>query len=408
MTDYYVVLKTSRIADGNRVDQSGSDGSDVTGWDKTADFILGVQVDCEKGPIARAYKLQWRQLPDGTFADVGATGEISYAAVTVLVDGATLGSANKLCTGVPTGSTWQDGLESEDDNLLPDSGTYDLLDEYYTEFQWALDCSTALDGKEYEFQLYDVTLGAVIGVCPSTLTIATAGETFYQATGGASAAITGAIGKGTSKSMGVASLAIVGALARIATFYKGIGSGTISITGTLTRGMYKAVGAASMTIVGTLLAAKVALQAVGGASMAVVGSLATTWTRVLTVGTGSITIVGSLIKKISVSVGQASVTIAGALATIKTALQNVGAGAVSIVGSLATEFIEGGEAIAQAVGVGAVTIAGVANWWFVRILNLRLGVRRPFNISMGTRKAFSIKLTTRKAFDIDLETKGGG
>lgn len=171
----YVVLKTSRIANSDRADQSGSDGGDVAGWVKTADFILGIQIDCEKGPIARAYKLQWRDVTAaGSFADVGAATEISYAATTVLVDGAALAEGNKLCTGVPAGSTWQNGMESEGDNELPDDpDTFSLADEYYTEFQWALDCSGAIDAHEYEFQLYDVTQGvAIAGACPSTITMA--------------------------------------------------------------------------------------------------------------------------------------------------------------------------------------------------------------------------------------------
>ncbi len=116
-------------------------------WVKTNDFILATRIYTSKGPIARAYKLRWRDVTDeGVFADVGATGEITYNAITDLVDGDDLLIEEKLCDEQVTGSkrspyTWQNGLESEGDNLLPDSGTYSLADEYYTEFQWALDCS---------------------------------------------------------------------------------------------------------------------------------------------------------------------------------------------------------------------------------------------------------------------------
>ena len=169
----YVDLTATRIADDQRADQSGSDDGDVIDWDETKDFILATQIGTSKGVPDRRYKLRWRDVTDeGAFADVGAAGEISYGATTVLVDGATLGSGNKLCTGTPEPS-WQDGLESEGDNELPDDpGLYSLVDEYYSEFQWALDCGGAESEHEYEFELYEITNGVVIGTCLATLKIA--------------------------------------------------------------------------------------------------------------------------------------------------------------------------------------------------------------------------------------------
>lgn len=169
---YYVDLTASRIADASRSDQSGSDDTDVINWVKADDFILATQVGTSKGPLDRRYKLRWRDVTDaGSFADVAASGEISYTAVTVLVDGATLGSGSKLCTGIPE-PDWQDGLESEADNECPDSpGTYSLADDYYSEFQWALDCDGSEYEHEYEFELYEITNGVSIGTCLATLTI---------------------------------------------------------------------------------------------------------------------------------------------------------------------------------------------------------------------------------------------
>jgi hypothetical protein len=148
-------------------------------WVKTNDFILATRIYTSKGPIARAYKLRWRDVTDeGVFADVLDTGEITYSAVTDLVDGDDLLIEEKLCDEQGTGSrsrssyTWQNGLESEGDNLLPDSGTYSLADEYYTEFQWALDCNNAEDEHEYEFELWDVTEGVSIGTCLARITMA--------------------------------------------------------------------------------------------------------------------------------------------------------------------------------------------------------------------------------------------
>lgn len=136
-------------------------------WTKTDDFILATRVYTSAGPIARAYKLRWRKT-GGTFADVSNTGAITYSATTDLVDGNDLLTGEKSCD-YQSGYTWQNGLESEGDNLLPDSGTYSLVDEKYTEHQWALSCDDAEDGATYEFELWDVTGGVSIGTCLATI-----------------------------------------------------------------------------------------------------------------------------------------------------------------------------------------------------------------------------------------------
>ena len=141
-------------------------------WTKTDDFILATRIYTSKGPLARAYKLNWRDVTDeGVFAEIAATGEITYSATTDLTDDGDLLLAERIC-GTQPDYTWQNGLESEGDNLLPDTGTYSLADEYYTEFQWALDCNGAEDEHEYEFELWDVTEGVSIGTCLATITMA--------------------------------------------------------------------------------------------------------------------------------------------------------------------------------------------------------------------------------------------
>ena len=174
-TTYYADLTACRIANSSRADQSGSDDGNVTNWTRTADFILATQIGTSKGVPSRRYMLNWRDVTDeGSFAPVASTGEINYTATTVLGDGTTLGSGNKLCTGTPQPS-WQDGMESEGDNELPDAaGLYSLADDYYTEFQWALSSSSADYEHIYEFELYEITNGTSIGTCGSTLTTAAA------------------------------------------------------------------------------------------------------------------------------------------------------------------------------------------------------------------------------------------
>jgi len=161
-------MSGSRIADDAESYQAACD-TNVSDWTKTDDFILVIQVGTSKGPIARAYKLMWRNVTDaGSFADVTGSGEITFNATTSLVDGDPF-TPNTGCVADELSA--EDGLESEGDNILPDSGTYTHSDEYYTEFAWALDCSNALDGKEYAFQLYDVTESAIIGVAGATITM---------------------------------------------------------------------------------------------------------------------------------------------------------------------------------------------------------------------------------------------
>ena len=143
-----------------------------TAWIKTDDFILATRIYGSKGAYNFAYKLKWRNVTDGgVFADVEATGEISFSSVTALVDGQALAIENKICD-VQSGYSWQNGMESEGDNRLPDSGTYSLADEYYTELQWALDCNSAHDEDKYEFALYELTNGTSIGTCLATITMA--------------------------------------------------------------------------------------------------------------------------------------------------------------------------------------------------------------------------------------------
>jgi len=167
---FYPSLGASRIADANRIDKSLADNGDVTGWVKTNDFILATRIYGSKGAYNYAYTLKWRNVTDsGSFAAVGATGEISYAADTVLVDGQALPTESKICSA-QTNYTWQNGMENEGDNILPDSGTYSLADEKYTELQWALDCSAAHDNDVYEFALY--TSSTSIGTCLASITTA--------------------------------------------------------------------------------------------------------------------------------------------------------------------------------------------------------------------------------------------
>lgn len=167
---FYFILSGSRIANATRVWQA-DEYTSVTNWDKANDFIFAIA--CETpGNHAEAGTLQirWRNKTDGgSFVALGNTGELTWNGVTDLVnDNVTTGDRG--CTG---SGTWYAGREREGAN---DVDT-DLPKARWTEHHWAIDASSALDGKEYEFELYDNTEGTAVGTCLATITMATAGWT---------------------------------------------------------------------------------------------------------------------------------------------------------------------------------------------------------------------------------------
>ena len=160
---YYAVQGGSRILNATRVDQSGTDNFDVYDWTKTSDFILAVNINSGGNDTEAAqYKLRWRNKTDGgSFADVGATGAINYNATTDLVNGAAIAVGGRKCDSQGSDS-WQAGEEVEGASL---SDSIDLADEYESEIHFALDCSGALDAKEYELELWDATADVSRGTC---------------------------------------------------------------------------------------------------------------------------------------------------------------------------------------------------------------------------------------------------
>jgi len=166
----YVSLCHSRIGDSVRDWEAACDATKKN-WNPIKDAVFVTNISTSgKGTQAQAYKLQWRNktdYPSGSFTDVGTSGDITYNAVTELVDDSIVYENEKGCTC--SGFIWQDGLENEGDNLCPNSGTHSLPDGYYSELHWALDLDNALTGKEYEFQLYSVTEGVAVGIGLATI-----------------------------------------------------------------------------------------------------------------------------------------------------------------------------------------------------------------------------------------------
>lgn len=169
-----VVLAGSRIANATRTWQADED-LNVNDWVKTADFIYAIAVETEPGKKAnKNLSIRWRNKTDGgSFVALSGTGELTWTAVTDLENDTAVTSGEAGCT--PSASqTWMDGTEREGANdVVFNSGVADM----WTEYHWAIDCSNAHDGDEYEFEIYSVSNGIPISTCASTITMESAGVT---------------------------------------------------------------------------------------------------------------------------------------------------------------------------------------------------------------------------------------
>lgn len=179
MATYYPKELGSRLCLDSDRSPLAAVNADYTGHVKTIKIILAVQLGYNgKDTAASAYRLEWRNEtdnPGGAFTPVGAATEVSYAATSdTLVDENAVTSAEDVCTNQDATMTWQNGYENVNDNTAPDSGTFDLGSDCYTEFQWALDLSNGHDADQYTFQMYNVTAGAAVtdSPCDAQITLA--------------------------------------------------------------------------------------------------------------------------------------------------------------------------------------------------------------------------------------------
>ena len=166
---YYAQLGGSRILNTSRVDQSGADDADVSGWTKTDVIIVATRIHSNaKDTEAAQYKLRWRDEtddPGGAFGDLAAAGECKFGDATALVNGTNLSEVNSRCDS--QGDTWQAGEEVEGTAL---SDSIDLAVDYETELQFAVSLADGDDGHQYTFELYDATRGAQVGVLVAQIT----------------------------------------------------------------------------------------------------------------------------------------------------------------------------------------------------------------------------------------------
>lgn len=171
----------SRIANATRTWQENED-TVVTGWTKEDDFIVAVMNEATgHSGASGTIELYWRNATDaGSFATLAATGELNWTGTTNLVNGNAVSSGEEGCTPSDA-DTLIDGVEREGANGV--STTY--AQNEYSEHHWAIDASSGLDNKTYEFQVYDATAGATItgpGSSGSTSTLLATLTTFAAAT----------------------------------------------------------------------------------------------------------------------------------------------------------------------------------------------------------------------------------
>lgn len=160
-------LGATRIAASNRIDQSLSDDGSVINWPSNEDFIVIVRLDAADYVSFRDYRLRWRNVTSGgSFANLDSIGELTFNADTMLIDGSAVLVEDRICSAHPT-YTWADGEEVEGDG----TGQLTFLAGTTSEIQYGIDCSNAISGSTYEFQIYDATYSQAIGTCLAQITV---------------------------------------------------------------------------------------------------------------------------------------------------------------------------------------------------------------------------------------------
>ena len=171
------------VFSGSNIDNAtrslgNSEDTPVTGWDKADPFIVALawEATAGKGTPNNTYQLQWRNLTDsGAWTTLAATGALNWTGATDLVNNNALTSGEAICTG---SGTFVDGIEREGANDY----TVQLALATWTETQWSIDSSGAIDGKEYEFRLWDSSNAVVVGTGLATITM-TAGSVTHALAG---------------------------------------------------------------------------------------------------------------------------------------------------------------------------------------------------------------------------------
>lgn len=160
----------SRISDAVLAWEAAED-VDVVDWVVGEDFCISVGFGTQAGAqsVSRTLQLRWRNVTDsGSFTALSGSGELTWSADTSLVNGNQLFEVPSGLTASQSGFTA--GIMREGAN---DWAYTALSADHWSAIMWAVDTDNALGGKEYEFELYNVTDTAQVGVCLASLTTET-------------------------------------------------------------------------------------------------------------------------------------------------------------------------------------------------------------------------------------------
>jgi hypothetical protein len=158
----------SRIANATRTFQADED-LDVVDWVPGEDICVSIAWGSVVGKKANAreFRIRWRNASDGgVFADLGNTGQLTYNGTTDLVNDNAL---TEVESGInATQTTYVPGVERAAANAY----TYtNLATDEWTACQWQVGTANALNSKQYEFELYNITDDAQVAVAAAQITM---------------------------------------------------------------------------------------------------------------------------------------------------------------------------------------------------------------------------------------------
>ena len=173
MAVYKPILMRTRILDADRTALAADEADYTVNRGTKPNLIYVAQLDEEKGAYASTYTLMWKNTTDaGSFTNLAATGQINWAATTNLGNGTAVTARS--CTGAgASGSTWQNGEEVEG---AATCDSINLADEYYTEVHFAINIASALEGKTYDFQIWENTGGTALVAAAAASLIVTSDQ----------------------------------------------------------------------------------------------------------------------------------------------------------------------------------------------------------------------------------------
>jgi hypothetical protein len=142
-----------RFANETRTWQAGEE-TGVESWDKDDLGIFAVGLGVTGGALANLTpQLYWRDKTDaGSFAAVGAAGEVKYAAVSGLTDNDNVTSGE---AGISSGKAYETCLQCEQEDSHQASTTTSFDAEEWAELQIGVSLADSDPDHKYEFALYE-------------------------------------------------------------------------------------------------------------------------------------------------------------------------------------------------------------------------------------------------------------